>query len=90
MQSQIILFFARTEHREANEWLAQHPMALGLMFLAIGLVIGGWGLYELLTGTAHDKRGRQLTGGTAKALAIVRIVAGVACLGFAIFKMIAG
>jgi hypothetical protein len=52
--------------------------------------VGGWGLYELRTGVAHSKYGRTMTGGNAKALAIVRIVIGSGCILFALYKMLAG
>ncbi len=77
-------------NQEINNWLAQNPLVLGLIFLGIGVVVGGWGLYELLTGVAYSKRGKNMTGGTAKVLAIVRIVAGAGCILFGIFKMVAG
>lgn len=73
-----------------NAWLEQNPLVLGLIFLALGLVIGGWGLYELLTGTAYSKRGKAMTGTSAKVLAIVRVVGGVFCLGFGAYKLLAG
>jgi len=71
-------------------WVGFAPMVLGLIFLLIGAALGGWGLYELSTGVAYSKRGKEITGGTAKALAIVRIVAGAGCILFALYKMVAG
>jgi hypothetical protein len=75
---------------EINNWLGQNPLVLGLMFLVLGLVIGGWGVYELMTGVAYSKRGKAMTGSTAQMLAIVRIVAGTICILFALYKMVAG
>ena len=75
---------------EINHWLGQNPLILGLIFLVLGLVIGGWGLYELMTGVAYSKRGKVMTGSTARMLAIVRIVAGAICILFALYKMAAG
>ena len=86
----IRLLLLADRNDEINEWLGQHPMVLGLIFLAIGLVVGGWGLYELSTGVAHSKRGKEVTGDTAKMLAIVRIVAGAGCLLFALYKILLG
>ncbi|GAB4145689.1 MAG: hypothetical protein Tsb009_17940 [Planctomycetaceae bacterium] len=85
-----LILFARRNNEEVNNWLGQHPLVLGLIFLVIGLVVGGWGLFELKSGVAHDKRGREMSGGAAKAMAIIRIVAGSGCLLFGLYKMIAG
>ncbi len=85
-----VLIFARRGNEAANQWLAQHPMVLGLVFLLLGLLVGGWGLFELLSGVAHTKRGKTLSGGQAKAMAIIRIVAGAGCILFALYKLIAG
>ena len=74
----------------ANQWLAEHPMALGLIFLAIGLVIGGWGVFELMTGVSRGKRGNVVDGASGKMLSIVRIVAGAGCILFALYKMFVG
>lgn len=84
------LYLLAERNEEINQWLGEHPMVLGLIFLAIGAAVGGWGLHELSTGVAHDKRGNELSGNTAKALAIVRIVAGAGCILFALYKMLAG
>jgi len=84
----LLLLAERNE--EINQWLDQHPLVLGLIFLVIGLAVGGWGLHELSTGVAHSKRGKEVTGDTAKLLAIVRIVAGAGCLLFALYKILLG
>ena len=31
-----------------------HPLVLGLVFVAIGLAVGGYGVYELMTGVTRD------------------------------------
>ncbi len=85
---QLILLAQR--NKEINSWLDQHPLVLGGIFLAIGAVVGGWGLYEIKTGTAHSKRGKELKGTEAKALAIVRIVAGAGCVLFGAYKALFG
>ena len=82
------LFLARNE--EINQWLGEHPMVLGLLFLVIGLAVGGWGVYELMTGVSYDKRGNQMSGGMGKFASIVRIVAGAGCIGFALYKIVIG
>ena len=86
-----MLIFARGgRNSAANKWLAENPTVLGLIFLVIGVAALAWGVVELMKGTATDKRGNQLSGGTAMALSIIRIVAGVGFSGFGIYKMVAG
>jgi hypothetical protein len=72
-----------------NQWLDQNPLVLGLIFVALGLLIGGWGAYELKTGVASTKRGKSLSGTQGQALSIIRIVAGVGCLLFGLYKLLA-
>lgn len=84
----IVLFADRND--EINKWLAENPLVLGLMFLLIGVVVGGWGLYELQSGVSYSKRGKALTGDTARILAIVRIVGGALCILFALYKLVVG
>ena len=84
----LMLFADRNE--EINQWLDQHPLVLGLCAIALGAVIGGWGLYELKSGTSYDKKGRKLEGGAGKAASIIRIVFGAAIILFGLYKMIGG
>jgi hypothetical protein len=81
-----VLFAQRNE--EINQWLDQNPLVLGLMFIAIGVVVGGWGIYELATGVSHSKRGKVVTGNQGKILSLIRIVAGVGCILFGLYKMV--
>ncbi len=74
----------------ANQWLDKHPMVLGGGFFALGAVIIVFGVLGLKSGTTTDKRGNKLSGGSAMAMGIVRLVAGVFCCGFGIYKMLAG
>lgn len=82
-----IVLLARNE--AINKWLGEHPLVLGMMFLAIGLLIGGWGAYELKTGITRDKRGQVIEGGKAKFIAILRLVIGAGFIAFAPYKMLA-
>lgn len=84
------LIFARVRNEAANNWLKEHPMALGGIAILLGLVIGGWGIAELMSGVARDKYGNAVEGGMGKTLAIIRIVAGAGCLIFGLYKMVAG
>ena len=81
-----LALFARGN--QANKWLEQNPVIFGLIVLAIGLVVGGNGLYELSTGVSRTKSGKVVTGTQGQGLAIFRIVVGVACILFAVFKML--
>jgi len=60
------------------------------VFLVIGLVVGGRGLYECRSGVAHGKYGGKVEGTQGKVLAIVRMVIGAGCILFALYKMVAG
>jgi hypothetical protein len=85
-----LLLLARRGNPEINRWLEEHPAVLGLIFLAIGVALLGSAVNELRTGVVHDKRGNELTGGTAKVTTFVRLVAGIGCCGFGLFKLVAG
>jgi hypothetical protein len=84
------LLLLAADNEEINRWLGENPMILGLMFLVIGLAVGGWGLYEFRSGVAHGKYGHTVKGTQGKILAIVRIVVGAGCILFALYKMVAG
>jgi hypothetical protein len=82
------LLFASNE--EANEWLKQHPAALGAIFLLLGLAVGGYGIFELSKGVAYNKFGKEVKGPQAKVASIVSIVAGAGLILFGLFKLMAG
>ncbi len=73
-----------------NQWFNEHPLVLGLMFMLIGAALAGSGVYELRKGVAHDKYGNEIHGGLGSAISMFRIVAGVVCCGFGVYKMAAG
>lgn len=91
MICRILLFAQRGGSTDGiNKWLGEHPAVIGLIALAIGAVALIWGIVELRSGVATDKRGKDHTGATAKALAITRIVIGsIICL-FGLYKIIVG
>lgn len=64
-------------------------MILGLGALVIGAVLIAFSVAGLMTGKTHDKRGREMEGGTAKTMSIVRLVFGIICVLFGIYKIIA-
>jgi uncharacterized membrane protein len=90
MSDSLLLLAQRGANSPVNRWLAEHPIVLGLIFLAIGLVLLLSGLYELRKGVAHDKYGNEFEGGTAMFMSVIRIVGGLVACGFAIYKMING
>jgi hypothetical protein len=81
-----MLVLARNE--EINRWLGENPAILGGIFLLIGLALLGWGISDLVTGKARGKWGTEMTGGTAAAMGIIRLVAGAGAAGFGVFKLV--
>jgi hypothetical protein len=81
-------FFARNE--EANQWLAENPLVLGGGAVVLGLILVGLGVYALITKRAPTKRGPDLEGGHAVAMAVVWLVFGGLCLLFGAFKIVTG
>ncbi len=82
--------FAQRGNDAANEWLNDNPIVLGLIFLAIGAALVISGVYELQRGVTRGKYGEEISGGLGKFTSIVRVVAGVGCCLFAVYKMVAG
>jgi hypothetical protein len=80
--------FARYE--AANNWLAEHPLVLGGGAVVLGLILVGLGVWSLGTGRAPTKRGPDLEGGYAKAMAFVWLGFGALCLLFGLFKIVSG
>jgi hypothetical protein len=78
------------KNEEINNWLADNPLILGGGAVALGLVLVGLGVWSLLSGTAPTRRGADLEGGNAKAMAFVWLGFGALCLVFGIFKMVSG
>ncbi|MBY0230112.1 MAG: hypothetical protein K2W96_12590 [Gemmataceae bacterium] len=77
------------QKQAVNEWLDQNPMVLGGAALLFGLVFVGLGVSALMTGRAPAKRGDDLEGGSAVAMAVLWLVFGAACLAFGGYKMLA-
>jgi len=85
------LYFLLADAKEDfNQYLENNPVILGLGALGLGLLIGGWGVVELVSGVSRDKKGRVLEGGTGKAASLVRVAVGVMFAGFGIYKLVAG
>ena len=55
-----MLLAQRGADSPANKWLAEHPLVLGLIALAIGAALAGSGVYGLRKGVAHDKYGNEV------------------------------
>ena len=90
MMTQLLTILAQGRNEGANQWLDEHPIVLGSIALVLGLVLLGFGIAGLKKGTTADKRGKELSGGSAQAMSILRLVAGVVCTGFGLYKMVAG
>jgi len=80
--------FLLARNEEINRWLNENPAILGGIFLVIGLVLLGFGISDLVTGKARGKWGTEMTGGMASLMGIIRLVAGVGCAGFGLFKLV--
>ena len=72
---------------EINKWLAENPAVLGGIFLFIGLLLVGVGIRDVLTQSARGKWGTQMTGATATIVGMVRLIGGIGCIGFALYKL---
>lgn len=85
------LFFLLADAKDDfNQYLENNPAILGLGSMALGLLIGGWGVVELISGVSRDKKGRVLEGTSGKAASLIRVVAGLGLIGFGLFKLVAG
>ncbi len=80
--------FARNE--EANQWLAENPLVLGGGAVVLGLILVGLGVYAIINKRAPTKRGPDLEGGHAVAMALIWLVFGGLCLLFGAFKIATG
>ena len=85
-----ILILLAEARSDFDRYMDENPFVLGCIAGGLGLVIGGWGLVELLSGTSRDKWGNKVEGINGQLLAIVRIVFGVAAILFGLYKMMAG
>lgn len=75
---------------EINKWLAENPVVLGGIFLVIGLVVAGFGVVALLTGTSHGKYGGQITGPMAYLHGGVMAFFGGGFALFGLYKLVVG
>jgi hypothetical protein len=78
------------DNEAINKWLSEHPLVLGAGAAVLGLILVGLGISALRTGRAPTKKGRDLEGGQATAMAIVWLVFGAVCLLFGAYKVITG
>jgi hypothetical protein len=78
------------KYEATNNWLADHPVILGAGAVVLGLVLVGLGVWSLLAGRAPTRRGPDLEGGTARAMAFVWLGFGGLCLLFGFFKIVSG
>jgi hypothetical protein len=83
-----MLLFAKNE--AINKWLTEHPLVLGGGSVVLALILIGLGIWSLLTGQAPTKRGPDLEGGQAKAMAFVWLGFGALCLLFGLYKIVSG
>jgi hypothetical protein len=80
--------FLLARNEEINQWLNENPAILGGIFLVIGVVLLGFGISDLVTGKARGKWGTEMTGGMASLMGIIRLIGGLGCAGFGLFKLV--
>ena len=90
MLTDLILLAQDGAKDNANQFLDDNPLVLGLIFLLIGGLLAFFGVKELKSGVARDKYGNEITGGLGKGIALMRLVLGIGLCGFAIYKMLMG
>ena len=78
------------DNEAINRWLAEHPLVLGSAACALGLILVGLGVHALATGRAMTKRGPDLEGGNATAMAVVWLGFGGLALVFGLYKIVSG
>lgn len=74
---------------DINQWLAARPLVVAAGAAVFALVFFGLAASVVVTGKAPQKKGKDLEGGQAKAMGVVWLVAGIGCLGVAIYKAVA-
>ena len=88
--NKLLLLAQRGADSPANKWLKENPLVLGCLFLLIGAVLAGSGVYELRKGVSRDKYGNEIKRGLGKFTSILRVVVGGAACVFGVYKLIAG
>lgn len=73
-----------------NQWLEDNPLVLGGGAIVLGLIMVALGAGSLITGKATGKYGYQMKGGHAYAMGMVRLIFGIACCGFGLYKLVSG
>jgi hypothetical protein len=78
------------DNEAINKWLADNPVILGAAALVLAIILVGLGISALRTGRAVTKKGPDLEGGQAKAMAFVWLAFGGLCLLFGLYKIVSG
>jgi len=73
-----------------NVWLRENLLVLSAILAVLGVVVLVFGIVGLRAGTTRDKRGNQLSGGTALTMSIMRLVVGIGLIGGALFVAVKG
>ena len=88
MLTEIVTLARRND--AANRWLGQNPAVLGGIFIVIGGLLLYFGVRDLRRGVTRDKFGREVSGGMATLISVVRVIGGVVAGGFGLFKLLMG
>ena len=84
----IILFADRNS--AANVWLRENPLVLSAIAVVIGLALLFFGITGLTSGSTQGKFGNTLSGGSATAVSVVRLIGGIGAILFAIYVAMFG
>ena len=88
MLSDVQIFARRND--ALNQWLGQNPIVFAGLFMGIGGLLLYFGVRDLRRGVTRDKRGREVSGGMATLISVVRIIGGVVAAGFGLSRLVMG
>lgn len=88
MLGRLITFADRNS--AANQWLDKNPAVLGGISILIGGLLLYFGIRDLKRGVTRDKFGREVSGGMASLISIVRAIGGTVAGGFGLYKLLFG
>ncbi|MDB2686201.1 hypothetical protein N9Y42_03250 [Mariniblastus sp.] len=85
-----LTFLLADRNSATNVWLRENPLVITAIAVTLGLVLVYFGITGLKSGATKGKYGNQLTGGTATAVSMVRLIGGVGAIGVGIYIAIFG
>jgi hypothetical protein len=85
-----MLFARHEDHYGWNAWLAERPLALGGIFLVLGLLLLASGIQDIVTRKSRGRWGTMSQGAAAVLIGMVRAVAGAGCMLYGAYKLFEG